>query len=418
MYIQNKVNFHFSRHQNNISMNRKIKIDNEINDTKMLDGNKKVKLVIFMNINVSNGRGVPRFVLNMVKYFPKEKFDITLIQSDWSDSSRLEPKEYEPILNNIRVIEYNDIVNKFNFLMKSKILKSLLLALIKPFLMKLNRHTLPKEAKLTIKSADIVYLTSNYYSLMIKKKNGVMGSCHTFYVRNGKLGKIYGRLTKLRWLNRFPLMHTFPGYELYFDKQNTRMCSLPLPIEWRQFLPTSNNRTGKIKLLFVAGLDKSKGLDVILDSYQLLDKNKFELHIVGRGGMENEIIGREVEGIYYYGALSQEELSKKYASADIFVYPTKSDTYSTVILEALSCGLIVIASDMLKGIFDVYAKQGYLRYCKNDSKSFASTIISSEDMILGPESRFELHDMVGVSHDPRLIFESLSDFMISYSQYQ
>jgi glycosyltransferase involved in cell wall biosynthesis len=47
--------------------------------------------------------------------------------------------------------------------------------------------------------------------------------------------------------------------------------------------------------------------------------------------------------VNYLGVLNQHELAKVYASADVFVFPSKTDTFGLVLLEAMACGLPVAA---------------------------------------------------------------------------
>jgi glycosyltransferase involved in cell wall biosynthesis len=47
--------------------------------------------------------------------------------------------------------------------------------------------------------------------------------------------------------------------------------------------------------------------------------------------------------VNYLGVLSQPELAEIYASADVFVFPSKTDTFGLVLLEALACGVPVAA---------------------------------------------------------------------------
>jgi glycosyltransferase involved in cell wall biosynthesis len=47
--------------------------------------------------------------------------------------------------------------------------------------------------------------------------------------------------------------------------------------------------------------------------------------------------------VNYLGLLDREELAQVYASADVFVFPSKTDTFGLVLLEAMACGLPVAA---------------------------------------------------------------------------
>ncbi len=59
--------------------------------------------------------------------------------------------------------------------------------------------------------------------------------------------------------------------------------------------------------------------------------------------------------VNYLGVLSQAELAEVYASADVFVFPSKTDTFGLVLLEAMACGLPVAAYPVT-GPLDVIAE--------------------------------------------------------------
>ncbi len=46
---------------------------------------------------------------------------------------------------------------------------------------------------------------------------------------------------------------------------------------------------------------------------------------------------------HYLGVLKQPELAEVYAAADVFVFPSKTDTFGLVLLEAMACGLPIAA---------------------------------------------------------------------------
>jgi glycosyltransferase involved in cell wall biosynthesis len=64
--------------------------------------------------------------------------------------------------------------------------------------------------------------------------------------------------------------------------------------------------------------------------------------VVGTGPALERIRAR-FAGVNYLGVLDREELAKVYAAADVFVFPSRTDTFGLVLLEAMACGLPVAA---------------------------------------------------------------------------
>ena len=64
--------------------------------------------------------------------------------------------------------------------------------------------------------------------------------------------------------------------------------------------------------------------------------------VVGTGPALERIRAR-FPRVNYLGLLDREELAKVYAAADVFVFPSKTDTFGLVLLEAMACGLPVAA---------------------------------------------------------------------------
>jgi len=102
-------------------------------------------------------------------------------------------------------------------------------------------------------------------------------------------------------------------------------------------------------VLFVGRLEKRKGLDVILKSWNKISKNfpKAQLRIAGYSTEKKISKFQELESIKFLGELSEEDLAKEYARAWIFCSPALGgESFGMTILEALSCGTAVIASNI------------------------------------------------------------------------
>ena len=63
-------------------------------------------------------------------------------------------------------------------------------------------------------------------------------------------------------------------------------------------------------------------------------------------GPQRRILQRDYPGVHFAGARFGPALSAAYAGADVFVFPSKTDTFGLVVLEALAAGLPVAAYDV------------------------------------------------------------------------
>lgn len=65
--------------------------------------------------------------------------------------------------------------------------------------------------------------------------------------------------------------------------------------------------------------------------------------VVVGDGPQRESLMRDYPGAVFAGAKYDEELARYYAAADVFVFPSRTDTFGLVLLEALACGTPVAA---------------------------------------------------------------------------
>jgi glycosyltransferase involved in cell wall biosynthesis len=84
----------------------------------------------------------------------------------------------------------------------------------------------------------------------------------------------------------------------------------------------------------------------LADAYRRLRNEGLpvQLFVVGHGPYSEKFAQSLPEAVFT-GYLTGRELATAYASADIFVFPSTTDTFGNVILEAQACGVPVIVSD-------------------------------------------------------------------------
>src|SRR6202040_2138449 len=104
---------------------------------------------------------------------------------------------------------------------------------------------------------------------------------------------------------------------------------------------------GQVRLLYVGRVSREKDLDVLANAYRRLREENLpvQLYFVGDGPY-SQALSEILPEACFTGYLRGEELATAYASADIFVFPSTTDTFGNVIIEAQASGLPVIVSDL------------------------------------------------------------------------
>jgi glycosyltransferase involved in cell wall biosynthesis/predicted metal-dependent phosphoesterase TrpH len=102
---------------------------------------------------------------------------------------------------------------------------------------------------------------------------------------------------------------------------------------------------GEIKVLYAGRLTKEKGADLLVESFLRAYAADPRLHLLLAGGGPEEEMLRERLGEHatFLGWLEGDELPRAYASADIFLFCSRTDTFGQVLVEAGASGLPVVA---------------------------------------------------------------------------
>jgi glycosyltransferase involved in cell wall biosynthesis/predicted metal-dependent phosphoesterase TrpH len=105
-------------------------------------------------------------------------------------------------------------------------------------------------------------------------------------------------------------------------------------------------REDAINVMYSGRITREKGAELLADAFLRAHTREPRLQLVlAGGGPEQERLRERVgaEHTTFLGWLSGADLARAYASADMFLFPSATDTFGQVILEAQASGLPVIA---------------------------------------------------------------------------
>jgi len=99
-------------------------------------------------------------------------------------------------------------------------------------------------------------------------------------------------------------------------------------------------------LLYVGRLAPEKELSVLMNAAGILNSKDiaYKMVIVGDGPSRIALENEKPDNVCFAGYKSGQELQAFYASADLFVFPSSTETYGNVILEAMASGLPVVGA--------------------------------------------------------------------------
>ncbi len=139
------------------------------------------------------------------------------------------------------------------------------------------------------------------------------------------------------------------------DNGIQRLTYLPNGVDTASFSPLNRSEEWRKRfgngekpiVLFVSRLVWEKDLRILAQAYDQLRSRRtdFEMVIVGDGHARQELQAM-MPGAHFLGYQSGRTLSESFASADIFVFPSTTETFGLVTLEAMASGLAPVAAEI------------------------------------------------------------------------
>lgn len=184
----------------------------------------------------------------------------------------------------------------------------------------------------------------------------VIASAHTDYeryaARYGMGWVVEWGWPYMRWFYRQTAKVLAPSrfYEAHLNRRGVMNTGIwTRGVDHRAFDPSHRSEAwrarfgagpGDLLVTYVGRLAKEKNLRLLLDAWEALGAGyrRAKLVFVGGGPMAEEIVARGLPGVHLAGIALGPDLSAAYASSDIFVFPSTTETFGNSLLEAMASG--------------------------------------------------------------------------------
>lgn len=207
----------------------------------------------------------------------------------------------------------------------------------------------------------------------------------------------------------------FSSWAKYYKKWPDKFNSLPFSVDTKLFRPNLEKEITETKrILFVGGLDKAhyfKGIRQLLIALSEINK-PWMLNIVGSGDLEDEYrqLAKDLEiseKIKFINNASQEQLINEYQNSDFLVLSSinSHEAFGIVLIEAMACGLPVIAS-RLPGVRTVFTNNKEGLYSK--PKDIADLKNKIEEMMEKHQNmNLAARDLAETKYDKEIVSQKL-----------
>lgn len=151
--------------------------------------------------------------------------------------------------------------------------------------------------------------------------------------------------------------------------------------EWRRNLGIGDE---EVVVVFVSRLVREKDLDTLANVTEAVERRGalFRCLVVGDGPDRGFLEGRLPRAIFT-GSLGGDELARAYASSDIFLFPSVTETFGNVTLEAMASGLPAVCANATGSrSLVVPGASGFLATPRNTDEfaGYLERLISSDDL--------------------------------------
>lgn len=183
--------------------------------------------------------------------------------------------------------------------------------------------------------------------------------------------------------------------------------------DWRQHRGFTDS---DVVIAFVSRLVTEKGLDVVIDVLKGLESRGVgHRSIIVGDGPERARLEAALPNSVFEGHMTGQPLATAYASADIFLFPSDTETFGNVTLEALASGLPAVVADATGSNALVKNGANGFLVTARDSKVFEERV---ERLIRDAELRRKMSAAARASAEPFEWSRILSQIVTYYEELE
>lgn len=214
------------------------------------------------------------------------------------------------------------------------------------------------------KSADVVYFNNVFpfqelimLAAKLIYKKPIINMYQSPIYSSGRRTKLYQSVVSSKIVRFFDAQHVLneADRQVLTKWKAKNIHYIPNGVSTDKFVPSGISSGAKFKVLFVGRLNYHKGFDILLELIGIIYNNQgllcdedVEFSIIGNGFFKSpaQDLQKRYRNVEYIGQIKHEALPEFYAYASLLIMPSRWEGMPLVALEAQSCGLPIVASDI------------------------------------------------------------------------
>ncbi len=359
-----------------------------------------------MTTDIKMGGGIERWMVNTLNGLSGN--DVAkVVGTKYYDRQRFDHVEFNG--KKVQFIHIDLVENKFVFFRKNKVLSFLLDNFLIPLVILIMKKRYI-DAMGPIDGP--VYLTKNQYCKLFKN-NIVIGSNHAEFRSDSLIDVLKAKLYSNNLIYKnISAFHCFPGRNRINNLLATRAKIVELPNGTPDMgLP---NKGDVIKFLYVGRLERIKGIELLIESWKMKERENCTLEIVGGGSLDVDKLVHSIPSIHFNGIVSDQKLRELFLESHYFIYPTRWDSFPMTVIEAMSASCQVITTGILRESFKKAVENDLINIVKPDVDSLSAAIDTAiENSSRLKEKQPKIHEFFMGNYELDVINERLYSFIRS-----